>query len=116
MNLLGNALKFTTHGTVRLSLSWRGGMGSFRVEDTGPGIPAEEQVQIFAAFHQTALGHTSGGTGLGLHISQALVALLGGQIRALISTSLCRNPRGPSSCPPGGGWCAWPRTRPPASC
>lgn len=81
VNLLGNALKFTTHGTVRLSLSWRGGMGSFRVEDTGPGIPAEEQVQIFAAFHQTALGHTSGGTGLGLHISQALVALLGGQIR-----------------------------------
>jgi len=81
VNLLGNALKFTTHGMVRLSITWRGGMGSFRVEDTGPGIPAEEQVQIFAAFHQTALGHTSGGTGLGLHISQALVSLLGGQIR-----------------------------------
>lgn len=81
VNLLGNALKFTTHGTVRLAVSWRGGIGSFRVEDTGPGIPAEEQVQIFAAFHQTALGHTSGGTGLGLHISQALVSLMGGQVR-----------------------------------
>ncbi|MCE1205636.1 MAG: ATP-binding protein [Holophagaceae bacterium] len=81
VNLLGNALKFTAHGTVRLTVSWRGGIGAFRVEDTGPGIPVEEQVQIFAAFHQTALGHTSGGTGLGLHISQALVALMGGQVR-----------------------------------
>jgi PAS domain S-box-containing protein len=81
VNLLGNALKFTSRGTVRLSFVWRGGIGTFRVEDTGPGIPAEEQVQIFAAFHQTALGHTSGGTGLGLHISQALVSLMGGEIR-----------------------------------
>jgi PAS domain S-box-containing protein len=81
VNLLGNALKFTSRGTVRLSASWRGGTGSFRVEDTGPGIPAEEQVKIFAAFHQTALGHNTGGTGLGLHISQALVSLMGGQLR-----------------------------------
>ncbi|MFN7958831.1 MAG: ATP-binding protein [Holophagaceae bacterium] len=81
VNLLGNALKFTAHGTVRLSASWLDGTGSFRVEDTGPGIPVEEQVQIFAAFHQTALGHNTGGTGLGLHISQSLVSLLGGQLR-----------------------------------
>jgi len=81
VNLLGNALKFTSRGVVRLAVSWRGGTGSFRVEDTGPGISAEEQVQIFAAFHQTALGHAAGGTGLGLHISQALVSLLGGELQ-----------------------------------
>ena len=81
VNLLGNALKFTPRGTVRLSFDWRGGRGAFCVEDTGPGISPEEQVQIFAAFHQTSLGHAAGGTGLGLHISQALVALLGGTLR-----------------------------------
>jgi len=81
VNLLGNALKFTPRGQVRLIASWRHGLGLFRVEDTGPGVSLEEQAQIFAAFHQTALGHASGGTGLGLHISQALVTLLGGALQ-----------------------------------
>lgn len=81
VNLLGNALKFTARGRVTLTAAWRGGTGVFSIEDTGPGIPAEEQVQIFAAFHQTALGYSRGGTGLGLHISQSLVSLMGGQLR-----------------------------------
>lgn len=81
VNLLGNALKFTTRGVVRLALSWRGNVGRFCVEDTGPGISVEEQVQIFAAFHQTILGQARGGTGLGLHISHALVSLLGGALQ-----------------------------------
>lgn len=81
VNLLGNALKFTVRGSVRLVISWQGEVASFRVADTGPGISPEDQVQIFAAFHQTALGQASGGTGLGLHISQALVTLLGGRLR-----------------------------------
>jgi PAS domain S-box-containing protein len=81
VNLLGNALKFTQRGSVRLVVSWRGDVGRFQVEDTGPGIAPEEQVEIFAAFHQTALGQAASGTGLGLHISQSLVSLMGGTLR-----------------------------------
>ncbi len=81
VNLLGNALKFTQVGIVRLSVSWNGDVGRFRVEDTGPGIAPEDQVTIFAAFHQANLGQAASGTGLGLHISQSLVELLGGTLR-----------------------------------
>ncbi len=80
VNLLGNALKFTAIGSVRLRVGWTGDLGTFRVEDTGPGIPAEEQAHLFSAFHQTALGHAASGTGLGLHISRSLVALMGGAL------------------------------------
>ena len=80
VNLLGNALKFTAQGRVRLRVQWAGDAGRFRVEDTGPGIAPEDQIQIFSAFHQTALGHAASGTGLGLHISQSLVELMGGTL------------------------------------
>ena len=80
VNLLGNALKFTTQGSVLLRMSWHRDVLGAVIEDTGPGIPVEEQEHLFGAFNQAPLGQSVGGTGLGLHISQALVALMLGEI------------------------------------
>ena len=80
VNLLGNALKFTTHGRVRLQVGWTLERFTASVEDTGPGIPHAERERLFGAFSQTTQGHTVGGTGLGLHITRALLTLMGGEI------------------------------------
>ncbi|MDA0838520.1 MAG: ATP-binding protein [Planctomycetota bacterium] len=81
INLVGNALKFTEKGLVRISLL-RGDDGkpeSIDVEDTGIGIPKEMLDAIFEAFQQADLATTNkfGGTGLGLAISKSLCQLLG---------------------------------------
>lgn len=86
-NLLGNALKFTQSGDVRMRVACQvDGEGHeylhLCVEDTGPGISVEQQARVFRPFIQgsplTAAEH--GGTGLGLSICQQLVDLMGGQI------------------------------------
>lgn len=85
-NLLSNALKFTSKGSVNLSITSlkdNHAFISFTVKDTGIGIPKEKQELIFEAFQQ-ADGSTRrkyGGTGLGLSISRELSKLLGGEIR-----------------------------------
>ncbi len=83
VNLLGNALKFTESGSVTLEARWSAGRAWFTVRDTGSGIAPEDQAQIFQAFSQTERGAAAGGTGLGLHLSQALVRLMGGEIQLL---------------------------------
>jgi len=87
VNLLGNAVKFTQQGEIRLAVEALDRAGPqqwlrFAVSDTGPGIAGERQQRIFDAFTQ-ADGSTTrrhGGTGLGLAICRQLVELMGGQI------------------------------------
>lgn len=84
-NLISNALKFTSQGSVELSVKANPGNNKsiyFAVKDTGIGIQPEKQQLIFEAFQQ-ADGSTKrkyGGTGLGLSISRELIKLLGGEI------------------------------------
>ncbi|MDX1520996.1 MAG: ATP-binding protein, partial [Anaerolineae bacterium] len=83
VNLIGNAIKFTEHGEVRLTLRpVDQGQWCIQVSDTGPGIPAEAQSYIFEPFRQVdgSISPESTGTGLGLSITKQLVDLMGGQI------------------------------------
>jgi signal transduction histidine kinase/FixJ family two-component response regulator len=81
LNLLGNAVKFTAAGEVGLRVAREGGLTVFEVRDTGAGMSPEEAAGLFGAFVQAEAGrHAGEGTGLGLHISQAMVRLMGGEI------------------------------------
>jgi len=92
VNLLGNAVKFTDHGRVVLTvkdvteqnLVAVGQVGKraflFEVLDTGPGIPLDRQDAIFDPFQQETSGYKKGGTGLGLAIAHRHVALMGGRL------------------------------------
>ncbi|GAA5215984.1 aerobic respiration two-component sensor histidine kinase ArcB [Corallincola platygyrae] len=87
-NLLGNAVKFTPQGYVAMSISLLGASDGqaellFEVEDSGLGIPEEEQSKIFAMYYQgSRQGHHTGtGTGIGLALSQQLVKAMGSDIK-----------------------------------
>jgi PAS domain S-box-containing protein len=84
LNLLGNAIKFTGYGEVRLSVSLTTqGRIRFLVSDTGIGIALNEQHKIFSEFStvkHTASDKVYEGTGLGLAISYKLVNLMGGEL------------------------------------
>ncbi len=88
MNLVGNAIKFTERGGVRIVTQLTqddAGAPQLRiaVSDTGPGLPPEAHERIFGAFNQADASTTRkyGGTGLGLTISRQLAQLLGGDIQ-----------------------------------
>ncbi len=81
MNLLDNAVKYTSEGGVALKVGPREGRLRFLVEDTGIGIHPEHLPRIFETFHQVRDPRTFvEGTGLGLAISKTLVSLLGGTL------------------------------------
>jgi len=88
LNLVGNAIKFTQRGEVRISARAAAPADGdyvdlhFTVTDTGIGIPEEARTSIFEAFRQAdgSTSRTYGGTGLGLTISSRLVELMGGKI------------------------------------
>ena len=86
-NIIGNAIKFTEQGQIKLTVTLAGGqrnsaMLCFAVADTGIGIPLNRQEAIFEAFAQADNSTTRnfGGTGLGLAICVRLVNLMGGQL------------------------------------
>jgi PAS domain S-box-containing protein len=80
LNLIGNAIKFTSQGSVRISVVPSGSRIRFDVIDTGAGVEPEHLQDIFQAFHQTRSGASAGGTGLGLTISQRLVRAMQGTL------------------------------------
>jgi GAF domain-containing protein len=81
LNLVGNAIKFTDAGEVRIDAAANGEL-VVSVSDTGPGISTEDQEHIFEEFRQAEGATTSkkGGTGLGLAIAKKIVELHGGRI------------------------------------
>ncbi len=87
INLIGNAIKFTEEGEIRLSVSEHSRTGEevlmeFALSDTGLGIPEDRRVRIFEAFSQadSSTAKHYGGTGLGLSISKRLIDEMKGSI------------------------------------
>ncbi len=83
VNLLGNAVKFTTEGGITLRLGVKPNKPLhlvIEVEDTGPGITEEDQKQLFKPFVQLTEGLAQGGTGLGLTIVRQFVELMKGRL------------------------------------
>jgi PAS domain S-box-containing protein len=82
VNLANNAVKFTEHGGVRMTMRLQGDQLWVRVTDTGPGIRREHLGRLFEAFRQIdgSARRVYEGTGLGLYLCRKLVRLLGGEI------------------------------------
>ncbi len=83
INLLSNAIKFTDAGEVMMTVRYRNDLATFEVADTGIGIASEDIDHIYDPFHSRShqAGLDRSGVGLGLSITQALVHVMGGEIR-----------------------------------
>ncbi|RZI94435.1 MAG: response regulator, partial [Variovorax sp.] len=81
INLLGNAIKFTATGQVTLRLRYAREFAAIEIEDTGPGMSADELSRIFEPFARGATaGPAAPGAGLGLTIAKMLIDLMGGEM------------------------------------
>ena len=81
LNLLGNAMKFTEHGSVSLRTDYADGRLRLAIEDSGIGMTAADLAQIFEPFQQAGDSrYKTQGTGLGLAISRRLVEAMGGSL------------------------------------
>jgi signal transduction histidine kinase len=82
LNLVGNAIKFTEEGEVKVEVTSLNSKFFVAVSDTGPGLSAADQQRIFEEFQQADSSSTrkKGGTGLGLSISKKMVEMHGGRI------------------------------------
>ncbi|WP_141733243.1 hybrid sensor histidine kinase/response regulator [Oligoflexus tunisiensis] len=87
-NILGNAIKFTEKGQVRLHMIANGRDFKLVIQDSGIGLSAEQQQRLFSPFTQADGSHTRkyGGTGLGLALSKKIAQLLGGDVQLLQSS------------------------------
>jgi signal transduction histidine kinase len=83
LNVANNAVKFTEHGSVRISAQTSGKMLLVSVTDTGIGIKPEQLPQLFEAFRQLdgSAKRIYEGTGLGLYLCRKLLSLMGGEIK-----------------------------------
>ena len=114
INYIGNALKFTERGSIRVKVVREDAMWTFSVTDSGIGIPPDQQNLLFHQFVQadSSTSRRFGGTGLGLAISKQLAGLMGGSVglRSTVgqgSTFWVQLPLPAAS--------AAPQTRPPAA-
>jgi CheY-like chemotaxis protein len=86
INLLSNATKLTAKGHIRVTTRWQEMSAGYRVaiavEDTGPGVAADDLERIFGVFEQTGSGRVAGGAGLGLSIGRRLARLMNGDLTA----------------------------------
>ena len=113
VNLLGNAIKYTPVGSIRMGIAREGEQVCFRVEDTGPGVDPALIARLFQPFAQGAAHVDRGqGSGLGLAISRGLATLLGGTLEleragpgAVFALRVpCREAAAPVAAPePGNG-------------
>jgi len=81
INLIGNAVKFTSEGGISLIVGEDNGELRFSVNDTGKGIPANEIQKIIQPFMQSSNVDHEGGTGLGLAISNSFIRMMGGELQ-----------------------------------
>lgn len=79
-NLISNALKFTSQGSITIQVDYEQNRFTFRVEDTGCGMSFQEQQRVFQAFTRLQSAQGQEGFGLGLSITKKLVELLNGEI------------------------------------
>ncbi|MBD2101080.1 HAMP domain-containing sensor histidine kinase [Leptolyngbya sp. FACHB-261] len=84
LNLVGNAVKFTPEGSIRISLNvgWQSDLLTLYICDTGIGVPLERSERLFQPFYQVDGARTRqyGGLGLGLTISRQLMEAMGGEV------------------------------------
>jgi len=89
INILGNAVKFTAAGEVRFHIRYAREMATFEIEDTGPGIAADEIERIFEPFVRGSSAQGAvGGSGLGLTIARMLTQVMGGELAVTSSTAV----------------------------